>query len=167
MKKLMFALAMVMLLCGTAFAEDCFNAKGSAIVPGMYARYSGSNIYQSDHVIISNIDNTAVTCRVTVYDQDGNDVSSYCKLYTGGDNQTLEELSSGVNTFEIPANSTRLFQFYQSGMTKCMIGYAVIEWTSSDAKQRKSLVASLRSNGKWGSGTFYATQLLINNGQPF
>jgi len=165
MKKLMFALAMVMLLCGTAFAEDCFNAKGSAIVPCVMARYHSSSYFVKTNFTISNITDSDVTCRVKVFDHDGNDVSTNCSVSTGSDSTSYKKLSTGVNEFVIPAHSTRIYNFFKNNMAKSIAGYAVIEWTSSNENLRKAIVATTRMNGV--AGQFYSNMSFINNGQPF
>ena len=86
--------------------------------------------------------------------------------YTPGGTTSLTEVSSGVNTFDIPANSTRMFQFYQSGMP-AILGYGVIEWTSTDEKQRKALIAGVMTYNRQHVDSDAATKHLVNNGQPF
>ncbi|WP_147822611.1 hypothetical protein [Salidesulfovibrio onnuriiensis] len=163
MKKLMLALAMVVMLCASASATvDCFNAKGSALVPSVISRYANDSQFLKTNMDISNITGTEVTCRVKVYDQNGDDVSSNGSVWIGNSIGGFTQLSTG-NTFKIPAHSSRLFSFFTDG--KSVNGYAVIEWTSADEDLRKALIAGSRIVGV--SGQKCSSHVLINNGQPF
>ncbi|WP_147822613.1 hypothetical protein [Salidesulfovibrio onnuriiensis] len=165
MKKLMFAFALVLMLCGSAFATvDCFNAKGSLLVADVHGLSFESDYYQNTSFTLSNITSTAVTCRVTVYDQNGDDISSNGNVYVAGNSANLINVSTS-GTFEIPANSTRIYKIQNSNTTR-FSGYAVIEWTSDSEKQRKALIAGMYTFFRSRSEKFtWGSQL--NNGQPF
>ncbi|WP_147822610.1 hypothetical protein [Salidesulfovibrio onnuriiensis] len=164
MKKLMFAFALVLLLCGSAVAvEDCFNAQGSALVPDVKSRYGNNSQFIITCMTISNITDSAVTCRVNVYDDFGNDVSTSCHVSVGGVAGGFKYESTGQNTFELAAHATRTYVFKSSSIG--MAGYAVIEWTSTNKKLRKALIASSRYEGM--AGSYFASRSLVNNGQPF
>ncbi len=166
MKKLMLALALTLLMCSSVFAmgQECFNAKGSLLVANVHGSSFASNSNHNTALTVSNITNKAVTCRVTVYDQNGDDISSKGNAYTTGNNANLIKVSAG-GTFEIPANSTRIYVIKNSNTTR-FAGYGVIEWTSDDAKLRKALIAGMYTFFVGGSEKFtWGSQL--NNGQPF
>lgn len=167
MKKLMIAVVMVAMLVTVAVAEvqTGFNAQGSALVPGLMARHRNANYYIQSNLIISNITDSAVTCRVMVFDHDGNDISSYCYVTTGDNSTEFKKISTGVNSFEIPAHSTRGFYFFKANMQKSVLGHAVIEWTSDNKRLRKALIASSGLDAI--AGQYYSNRAFVNNGQPF
>ena len=138
------------------------------MLPCLHTFSESNTKYEVTHVTISNISNTSVQCRVTMYDHDGNDVSTLCTVSTGGGISGARRLtlSTGVNTFEIPAHSTRTYSFWDENMPGT-IGYGVIEWSSTDTQQRKSLIAGVFSYGKRYTEGFYATKYLVNHGEPF
>ena len=164
MKGCVLSVAMLILMCGVAGADD-FNAKGSALVPNLqYCNNGrGANYYSS--INITNITGNDVQCRVTMYDHDGLDITSLGQVYTGGGSAwTL--LSEGTGDFEIPAHSTRFYLLAKAGIIKNITGYAVIEWKSDDPLLRKALIGGTRL---WASSTAgqRGGNFLINNGQPF
>lgn len=163
MKKLMIVLAIVILLSSVASAEECFNAKGSTLVPSMICHHTNSTQYNSTRLDISNITGTEVTCRVRVYDQDGNDVSSHCTIVKGSSTSSFSTISTGSNTFSIPAHSSRIYAFSTNG--KSVNGYAVIEWTSTDENLRNALIAGYCYMGV--SDKIYSSMAFVNDGQPF
>ncbi|MGL1864225.1 MAG: hypothetical protein OCC46_17045 [Pseudodesulfovibrio sp.] len=163
-KYLMLALAVTMIV-GTAASASAFEARGSAVVTGMQARDSTwddiSNIY------VTNITGSDVSCRITVYDHNGNDVTSLCKVYTGasaGGGMVL--VSSGTGTLDLPASNSRSIQFSKSGAAGIIIGHAVIEWSSEDTKLRKALIANMWKIQASGDKT-YGSMVTINGGQSF
>ena len=155
----------VLIFATLASAQSTFVPNGSALIPGMSAKGLSSTNYDTCHLFISNISDNAVQCRVTVFDHDGNDVSHYCRLYTGGASEfTL--LSTGVSTFEIPAHSTRDYDLYDSTMP-AILGYGIIEWEGIDKYQRKSLIAATMVYGRRTADAYFSSKFPINNGQPF
>ncbi|WP_147820131.1 hypothetical protein [Salidesulfovibrio onnuriiensis] len=169
MKKLILTtLALVLLMSASASATvDCFNTKGSALVPSMYTYYISNTNWRTSLLHITNITDSEVTCKVTVYDGNGNDVSSYSKLLKDsfGAGTNGEVIATGVSTFIIPAQATRVFSFHYDNLNKFVMGHAVIEWTSENKTLRKALIAGFRSRAK--SGNNFEAQFPVNNGQPF
>ncbi|WP_147820132.1 hypothetical protein [Salidesulfovibrio onnuriiensis] len=168
MKKLMLAtVALLMLMSANVLAQECFNTKGSALVPSMYTYYISNTNWRTSLLHISNITDSEVTCRVIVYDGNGNDVSSYSKLLKDsfGAGTNGEVIATGVSTFIIPAQATRVFSFHYDNLNKFVMGHAVIEWTSENKTLRQALIAGFRSRAK--SGNNFEAQFPVNNGQPF
>lgn len=164
MKKALFSFALVLLLSATAFAAD-FDAKGSAIVPNINGSSYSSTSYVNTSLTITNITGTDVKCRVTIIDHDGRDVSAWGKVLTGGDTAGLKVLATHTNTFDIPANSTRVYWIKESKSVR-FIGYGVIEWTSTEPMHRKALIAGMYSMSRSGDEK-YAYGFPVNDGQPF
>lgn len=165
MKRLMLALAMTMLLSVTAFAQECFNAQGSALVPGLQYFNNSGSLEINENIFLSNITNSEVTCKVTIYDHDGNDVTVHSTVYTGSQDASVPVVATGTGTFKIPAHSTRFLRFYDSA-NKNLLAYAVVEWTSTDTRARKALIGVVKTYSRNGSSS-NASKYLINNGQPF
>lgn len=151
---------MVMLLTTNAFAQECFNSKGSLIVPGMYATYVSSTYEAASHIFLSNVTGSSVDVKVTVYDQDGNDITTGHSMIIAGAAPTLG------GTFTLPAYSTRLFKFYNSIANQHIYGHAVVEWTSADSRVRKALIGTMYRQQKIGS-SYTNTDYVLNGGQPF
>lgn len=154
------------LFCGTALAVG-FNARGSAVVNGVKLTSSGSTTYIETRIYVTNITGSQVTGRVTIYDQDGNDVTSYCSVYTGDQSsKNIKLLESGTGTFELPAASTRVVRFCKANLNKCIVGHAVIEWSSDDTHLRKALIAtSMRI--KYQTDQAFSTMVTANGGNSF
>ena len=129
------------------------------------ARHHSDQTFSASKIHVSNITDSAVTCRVKVYDYNGNDLSSYCHVTTGDDSTYFKTLSTGVNTFVLPAHSSRVFSFFKKNMSKSVVGYAVIEWTSENEDLRKALIATHRLVG--AATHHHMGMVMINNGQPF
>ena len=162
--KIVLALAMVLLMGGTAVASD-FNAQGSVVVPGIINMVT-SGYWQSPYMVLSNITDKTISCKVTAYDHDGNDVTnSYGKVITGGSGQPTV-IAYGTGEFEIPAYSTRTFYLSHSGASRYIMGYAKIEWKSTDTKLKYALIGSMFRNRIY-NGRVSEADVPINNGQPF
>lgn len=166
MKKVILTILAVVVLNCTAFAAECFNAQGSAVVPGLHARYRDSGSFLMENIYLTNITASNVTCKATVYDHDGNDVTAHSQIYTGSNTDDMVLLDSGTGTFSLPPRSTRKFTFITQGVHINVCGYAVIEWKSEDTQARKALIGLVRSYSK-NEGMSNAAKFLINNGQPF
>ncbi|WP_320174952.1 hypothetical protein [Maridesulfovibrio sp.] len=163
--KIVLAMAMVLLMSGGAMAEEAFNAQGSAIVPHVKSyRSSKGGLYTSFY--ISNITNQNVRCKVDVYDQSGNNVSSYGDVWTIVSGQ-YQLAAGGDDVFDIPAYSTRYFNFTKSGILMRTMGYAVIKWNSNDPQMTKALVSTAQYTGGTYNDYLYGGVAYINNGQPF
>lgn len=163
--KIVLALAMVLLMGGIAVASD-FNAQGSALIPGL--EYWGQNnySYETQRIILSNITRTDVTCKFTLFDHDGNDISNFVHVYKGGhSNHVL--LSTGAAQVAIPAGASRLFVLKFHGIAHFTIGYAKVQWKSADGMLQKALIGGVRDFRYDGSAGFNGGNTLINNGQPF
>lgn len=159
----LLTLSLALLFCGFAFAEHCFNAKGSTIVPGLITIQKNGGRTDTTNISLSNITDSAVTCRVTIYDHDGNSIAAeYGNVYSG-DSRTI---ATGTDTFDIPAHSTRIFQFYKVNSNRDIYGHAIIDWTSANENLRKALVGTAR-HYYWKGDSTWATSTAVNNGQPF
>lgn len=164
MKRLMIAMLLAVLMCSSAMAaEGCFNAKGSTLVSDVLCRNKSDSQFFKTNLSISNITSSNVTCRVKVYDHNGDDVSTSCSIWVGSPTGSFVSVSSGKNVFEIPAHSSRIYSFLTD--QKSVVGYAVIEWTSDNEDLRKALIATKRYEGV--SRECFAAMCNINSGQPF
>lgn len=158
------AAMIVFFACGVVNASEPFEARGSAVATGMFCRYLQSPQVQSS-LIISNMAGSPVTCKVTVYDHDGNDVTSLCDVLTGSTTNSAVVVTQG-GTFELPAFATRSVRFINKNVPGFYYGQAVIEWTSNDPRLRKALHAKLILLKEDGSRTGYAMSS-VNGDQPF
>ncbi|WP_432736695.1 hypothetical protein [Maridesulfovibrio sp. FT414] len=166
--KFVLAMAMVLMMSGGAMADD-FAAQGIVLLPGLTAGYTGPSSSWYNIISLSNITDKEVTCKITVYDHDGNDVTNHGQVYTGSYGITSRKLlSSGVGDFAIPPRSTRLFLFgiVNTGL-KTIDGHGVLKWKSTDTDLRRALIGSIRQIRIFGAGSGSNTNVLINNGQPF
>jgi len=167
MKRLMsvvLSMVVVLMMCCGAMAQECFNAQGSIVVPCIYSTYISASDWTAPHMVISNITDKEVQCKVKVFDQDGIDVTYLGYVFSGG--EPLNVISSGIGDFDIPAYSTRVYAFNRDGGKKRVAGYATIEWKSDDTKLRNALVGGVfRARGFASSRS--DSERLINNGQPF
>ncbi|SME96170.1 hypothetical protein [Desulfovibrio gilichinskyi] len=157
-KAYLLSLAMLMLACGAVNAEDNFNAQGSALVPGVTLSFSNGKGNITD-LVLTNITSEKVQCRVAFYNDEGADITSYVKIYSGG--TTYKLISSGTGNFELPARATRQVTL-KSTVPIWTVGYAIVEWASDDTQTRKALIGAMR---QWTNTIMGWT--LINNGQPF
>lgn len=162
--KFVLAMAMILMMSGGAMAQGCFNAQGGVMVPGMYHVYRGGADWLSTYLIISNISDKDVSCRVTIRNQDGLDVTHLGGILTGGNDWAV--VSSGSGDFDIPAYSTRVFHLQPSSPSKLIVGYAKIEWKSTDTRLKNALIASGFAHRVYSAGRS-EFHIPINNGQPF
>lgn len=165
-KSLMLMMAAFLIcLSSPAVATDTFAARGSAVVPGVHMRYVSSTLYYSVKLDISNTTGIDVKCKVTVYDGQGNDVTTTVgevyEVSTAGAN-----IVSSVNgEFDLPALSTRFF-LIQTSYAYLMDGHAVIEWTSENTTLRKAIIASKQIVAA-SSTSSARSEIPINGGQIF
>ncbi|ACS80708.1 hypothetical protein [Maridesulfovibrio salexigens] len=164
--KIVLAVAMVLLMSGGAMAQESFNAQGSALVPNMVYSYNDSNLLKYTSMYLSNITSSDVQCKVTVYDHNGNDVTYLGTVVTGG-NGVETVLSKGSGEFAIPAHSTRCFTLGRDHIKIAVMGYAVVEWKSSDTTLRRALIGGVRTPAKSSSYHGKGGTAYINGGQPF
>ncbi|TIH12943.1 hypothetical protein D0S45_16610 [Marinifilum sp. JC120] len=165
--KFVIAMAMVLMMSGGAMAQG-FDAQGSALVPNVVYSYHTNNYTQYTDIILSNITSSDVQCKVTVYDHNGNDVTSLCKVSTGSDNTGIPvAVVSGAELFDIPAHSSRMVVVGRDHIAKYIIGYAVVEWKSSDTTLRRALIGGVKTPAKSSSYHGKGGTAYINNGQPF
>ena len=161
---LMSAVMVVMMCCGV-FAQQTFYPQGSITVPAV-ANWGSSNNYTTTNYILTNVTDNIVQCKVTVFDHDGNDVTHFCRVYTGGVGSQAVLLSSGAGEFSIPEHSTRRVCFVITNSVSGVYGNAKIEWMSDDSNQRNALVGEMWRFAILSSGP-HSFGYLVNNGQPF
>ena len=168
MKKLtaLFTLSLILIFGGFAQADE-FQARGSAIVTGMMTRYVDLTNGYSSTLAITNITGSPVKVRVTFYDHDGNDVTSYCSIFSGSSVDNSPQLvAAGTGLFDLPAASTRYANLAIHDTSRFIYGHAVIEWASTDPHLRKALISSgLTSTRIQSIPTRYYRP--VNGGQPF
>jgi len=167
MKRLMsvvLSVVVVLMMCGGAMAEECFNAQGSALVPNIIYVYNNAKNYVYPYITISNITDKEVQCKVTVFDHDGVDVTSLGSVLSGG--SSLVTISHGVGDIDLPAYSTRAYSLQPSGGKKVIYGHAIIEWKSADAKLRRALIGGVNRHRLCGTSRS-DSERLINDGNPF
>lgn len=146
---------------------DCPVSRGKAIVPNVIGRYKNIDNYTVTHIVVSNITSSDVDCKITVYNHDGVDVTSWSKLSTGTDTSLLNVIAQGTGEFTLPAQSTRIFTFGTvDGQQLHYPGYATIEWASDDSTMFEALVAGGRMWHESGGNPF-AIGFLVNGGMPF
>jgi len=171
LKKLSFMIAIMVLLLLTSIigSANAAEQSGNAIMPGIVSVWGSSTTAVFTTAYITNISATDVTCIVTWYDHDGNDVTNYCKVYSGNNSSTSNQLiASGTGTFTLPAGSTRFVHFYSQNQLKALYGHAVIKWTSTNSKLRQALIATGRVIGTSSSNdTQNAYSIPINNNKAF
>ena len=164
-------LAVALLLAlstSTAMATSSFNADGMAIAQGVRTRYVSSTDRQYTVLSISNTTDCDVTCKVTFYDQDGNDItSSFVSVTkTGGTSTTSSSaVSSTDGEFSLPALSTYYVNILSSSQ-HCVEGFATIEWACGTRTIRKALMATSRLHYYRTSG-WNSMEHDINGGQLF
>ncbi len=167
MKRLMsvvLSMVVVLMMCGGAMAEE-FNAQGSCLIPHINAYRS--EVCEVTRFFVSNITNAPVQCKIDLYDQNGNDVSQYGGIYiVGNTDSSWQFVTTGDNSFEIPAHSTRVMEFTMGGVPNRIVGYGSIKWKSTDSYKQKALVGSLRYTSQSLTQT-YGGDVFINNGNPF
>lgn len=167
MKMFMTATLLTLIMCGSAMAQTTFEAKGSAVVPGVLTLSGNSTTRFMDFLYISNISGNDVDCRVLVYDHDGNDVSALCDIVTGNNSGISDvTLAPNTNEFTLPAGATRSIRIWDSNMNKVIYGHAVIEWDSSNTKMRTALIAT-GDRVMDNVGQRSSTIMPINGGLPF
>ncbi len=171
MKRLVqfFVLSMAIFLSSTSYAQTNFNAQGSTTVSGMYYAISAKYItLVYPWLILTNTSSSTVRCKVTIYDNDGNDVSTL-GLAPKDTDRAINTDTDG--SFEIPPHCTQRYVMKPRNMPDAyMMGYATIEWKSSDTQLRNALIGSMRSYTEIGKApytTTSTTQVQINNGQAF
>ncbi len=173
MKRLMsvvLSMVVVLMMCGGAMAQECFNAQGSCLIPHIKGfRSATQGFYTRLH--LSNITDGPVQCKIVYYDQHGNDVSGYGDVYTvSGDNVNWQLITTGNNSFEIPAHSTIMMEFTRGGVPNKIIGYGVVKWKSTDSQKQKALIGATMYSFGANSGSSmhaYGGYLALNHGDPF
>ncbi|MBG0774165.1 hypothetical protein [Oleidesulfovibrio alaskensis] len=162
---LMACAVLVSATASYAVAEDMtFQPRGRALVTGVEARDEAWDFITN--LFITNISESDVTCRVTVYDHDGKDVSSLCNVFTGNRIGAPVQLRAGNGSFALPPGATRMVRIWAQGMVPVVFGHAVIEWTGADAQTDKALIAAIKTVRSGGGGT-YGFMSQVNGGQPF
>ncbi|WP_432738313.1 hypothetical protein [Maridesulfovibrio sp. FT414] len=162
--KILLAIAMIIIMCESAFSQSSFYPQGSVIVPGITYAYTRADYYVRPTIVLNNITDKTIQCRVRVYDHNGEDKTALGRVYTGGTNYTI--LSSGIGDFEIPPYSSRWFNMDNIPVQYSFLGHATIEWSSSDQKAKKALMGKVW-NMRVTSVSICDAFEPINNGQPF
>ena len=167
MRKATFLATLVMAVA-LMTSNSLANSSGSAIMPGIVSVWGSSTSYLFTTAYITNISGSDVTCEITWYDQDGNDVSHYCEVYTGNQSGSGNVLVTTGGTFTLPAGATRFVHFYSRNQLITLYGHAVIKWTSTNPSLRQALIATARG---YGNSTNHNTQnawsISINDNKPF
>jgi len=156
---------MVVLMCSSVFAQGTFVPQGSITVPFMASWGNSLNFYQTN-IFLSNITGSKVTCKITPYGTNGNEVTQYLGVASANDFGHDILISKGIKKFEIPAHSTRYASMVVNDAVKSIHGYVLIEWSSEDTVARRALIGDVRKFGcrlKEAFGGWYP----LNNGQPF
>lgn len=166
MKKLIVATMMASLLFSAVAAHA--DSHGSTFIPPTLVQYKSNNVRNWSNIFLSNITGEEITCTVRIYDHQGVDVTTnyvanvFTGSYTSGDTPSL----GASSTFTIPANGTRELQLYTTNVS-AMMGYGIIEWSSTNEKIGKALLGSVHRCTVSGTGTFASAYTDINNGNPF
>ncbi len=168
MKACVLSVTMLVLMCGVAGADD-FHPQGTLIVPNMVYIWQSSYGYTYQWIVLTNITNESVECRVRFYDHNGQDRTSLGNVLTGtpSGNGLWETVAMNSGDFEIPAHNTRMFALAKSGTRNAIIGHALIEWQSNDPLLRKALVGGLQTQQQNGLESIGRSSSFLNNGQPF
>ncbi len=167
-KIIITAAMLTLIMCGSAFATANFEARGSAVATGFLSTSSSTTYKEMTTMMVSNISGVDVDCKVTIYDSNGNDISSIIDVYKDNTSSTSAILvSSGSVPFTIPAGATRKVNTWKPNMNKQLFGHILIEWSTEDGNVRKALIAEGRLVSTNGSGPAYSSTLNINSGQPF
>ncbi len=166
LRVVLLCITMVMFVCGAAIAEDSFGAQGSALIPNLVYYNTQVHHQSTPFIILSNITDTDVQCRLTPYDDAGNDMSSMVNTLRGGTQGLWVSVAQGTGDFEIPAHSSRLVTI-NIGRPNTGVGYAVIEWKSNKPKMRKALIGGVTTTTTSVNGVQGQSKVLINQGNPF
>jgi len=162
----LMTLTLIMLLCGPANATY-LEARGSAVVTGMRAKHRSSTDFQHSIIWVTNITGSDVECRVNFFDHAGDDVTSYCTVYSGNaSSNAAVTIATGTGTFDLPAGETRYVYLTMPNTSRLIQGHAVIEWASTNPHLRKALIAAGECRVV-SSALKQAAGFTINGGQPF
>lgn len=162
----LLTIACVVLMWSVALAEPC-ESKGSAVIPGVHYLNKSSGEWRQTALFLTNTSASEVTCTMSLFDSAGVAVNNKCDVYKGTATPTgATKLATGVDTFTIPANQTRLVIIFKSDQH--FIGYGKVEWCSSEPTLSRPMIGTMRYfGGKSGSTTSFAGSMLLNNGMPF
>lgn len=164
--KFVLAMIMVLMMSGGAMAQTAFNAQGTCLVPHVTGHRSSSE-WTVTRVHLSNITDSAIHCKIDIYDHNGNDVSSYGSIYSvSTDGVNWSYIMTAGNEFEIPAHSTRMMEFTRGTVPNRIMGYGVVKWKSNDPMKQKALVGFVRIHTA-NSIHAYGGEVFLNDGQPF
>jgi len=59
-----------------------------------------------------------------------------------------------------------MVRLYKANLNKCILGHAVIEWSSENANTRKALIATMKVI-KYQTDQAFASMVTVNGGDPF
>ena len=151
-----------------AIASGSFNADGKAVVTGIRSRYTSSTANYHTTLMISNTTSCDIECKITLYDQDGNDATStllsISKANLSGSPGAVP-ITSSYGEFTLPAHST-YNAIFQLTTTHRIEGYATIEWRCDTDDIQKALLATSRTIFKTGT-SYYCGESQINSEQLF
>ena len=159
----------------------CQTASGSAIIPSYQANYTSSTSINRSYISISNISESTVTVKVTLFNDigviqnDNDDDDEAGSLYVRNASTVSNWDDDGTDTssdcsvyFDLAANNTVEIFVSFSGMT---YGYGKIYWEKSSSKMSVALVANLRHYLYFTDETDMSTRtefgVPINGGMPF
>ncbi|WP_147822609.1 hypothetical protein [Salidesulfovibrio onnuriiensis] len=167
MKKLMLALAMVVMLSSAAFAQETTASMGSVVVPRLESHKASSALSSWTCINLTNLSDSDVTVTIKAFDHDGTRVKNRFSILKGtmGAGKNFTYVARQVETFVVPAKNTRRATFWVDD--RVFMGYAVIEWRSSDADLSQPLIGTSRFFRTYSSTDTPASEIYINNGQPF
>ncbi|ACS78348.1 hypothetical protein [Maridesulfovibrio salexigens] len=149
---------LVGLMVGNVFAQETvFKPQGSAFVSGIAYHNDGNFAGPMVDISVSNVTGKTIECKITILDDDGNDMSSMGSIVRGGMN-SYTVVKSGTGSFSLPPHATRKFTMEYSSAVKYMLGQAIVQWSSDDPNLARALTASVVQAGSASP---------LNGGQPF
>lgn len=170
MKKFLSFVLMVTILGLPMQAMATADARGAAIIPPYYGYLDGGGSFLGPYVNISNITNSTVTVKITLYKQDGTILYDASTNATQGyfgsryTNNFTEANSDFTATFDIDANETVQVFWPNVGTTLDTVGYGKIEWTIASSKLPVALIAGGFVASTSGESRY---SFVVNNGLPF
>lgn len=150
MKKSVLLLIILIFSANTSYSDT-----GAAYIP---YNLSSTTVSNEMGVTISNITDDIVSVTITMYDLNGNKITS-ASAFTQNNNvaQNIDTSPTGATiSFDIPANATASLTYGNWAGH----GYGKIEWTQNSNRRTALLAHALRNN----SGSF---SIPINAGLPF
>lgn len=166
---MLIATLLITMAASPAIASSTFNADGKAIVPGIRSRYASSTNHYHTTIALSNVTSCDVTCKVTLFDQDGSDITSSLFSITkpgGISSDSATTISDVEGEFTLPARSTYNLVFRSLTSSHRVDGFVKIEWKCSDETIQKALMAVSRTFFRT-SISEYCDKSVVNGGELF